>query len=88
MSPNNRGPEWLVNAMFSARSDEILRAVTRCPDRGPVLPVSRQPGCGCAELTDCRAAGAPAAGVCLTQCLACRATSLGLGPEPPAPGTD
>jgi len=49
-----------------------LALVSACPHRGPVLPVSRQPECGCAELTECRAGkGKRPGAVTLAECLAC-----------------
>jgi glycosyltransferase involved in cell wall biosynthesis len=45
-----------------------------CPHRGPVLPLSMQPSCGCAskELSECRAGKGAAPGrVTLRDCLAC-----------------
>jgi hypothetical protein len=52
--------------------DELLGAVARCPERGPVLPAGLQPECGCAELTECRAGrGAHPGRVTLQDCLAC-----------------
>jgi hypothetical protein len=53
-------------------SRRTLDLVSSCPDRGPVLPVSLQPECGCAELSECRAGkGTPAGRVTLRNCLAC-----------------
>ena len=51
----------------------VRDAVKACPDRGPVLPLSQQPECGCAELTECRAGrGARPGRVTLRECLDCR----------------
>lgn len=63
------------------RLAELLSAARSCPDRGPVLPVSDQPRCGCAELTECRAGrGRPRPsglrGVTLDDCLRCRCRAL------------
>jgi hypothetical protein len=33
----------------------VLASIRDCPDRGDVFPHTQQPGCGCAELTACRA---------------------------------
>lgn len=50
----------------------ILAAVAVCPYRGPVLPVSQQPECGCAELTACRAGKGQRPGkVTLANCMEC-----------------
>jgi hypothetical protein len=52
-----------------------LALVAACPDRGSVLPVSQQPECGCAELTECRRGkGARPGAVTLSECLACVST--------------
>jgi hypothetical protein len=49
-----------------------LGAVSACPHRGPVLPVSLQPECGCSELSECRAGRGLVPGrVTLLDCLAC-----------------
>jgi hypothetical protein len=57
----------------------VLAAVRSCPDRGAVLPVSDQPECGCAELTECRAGrGYEPGKVTLTNCVECR---QGIEPE-------
>ncbi len=49
-----------------------LGAVSACPHRGPVLPVSLQPECGCSELSKCRAGRGLVPGrVTLPDCLAC-----------------
>lgn len=56
----------------------VLEAVRTCPDRGPVLPTSSQPECGCAELTECRAGGGPSSGVTLEACVRCRCAALGV----------
>src|SRR5947209_1882569 len=54
---------------------EELEAVTSCPHRGSVLPVSLQPGCGCRELSECRAGRGTTVGrVTLRDCLACIAS--------------
>ena len=51
----------------------VRDAVHACPHRGPVLPVSQQPECGCAELTECRAGkGIRPGGVTLRECLDCQ----------------
>ncbi len=53
-------------------SRRALDLVASCPDRGPVLPISLQPECGCAELSGCRAGRGTAPGrVTLRDCLAC-----------------
>jgi len=50
----------------------VLASIASCVNRGMVLPVSLQPECGCAELTECRAGrGAGAGGVTLQECIAC-----------------
>jgi len=55
----------------------VRDAVNACPDRGPVLPVSLQPPCGCAELSGCRAGkGAMPGRVTLRDCLACRGAGI------------
>ena len=60
--------------------DEVLAAVTGCPQRGGVLPVSDQAECGCSELTECRAGHGRRAGqVTLQDCRACRLDAPGLG---------
>ena len=49
-----------------------LDLVSVCPDRGPILSVSLQPACGCAELSECRAGrGATPGRVTLHDCLTC-----------------
>jgi hypothetical protein len=49
-----------------------LALVRECPDRGGVLPVSLQPECGCAELTECRRGRGRRPGrVTLDECLEC-----------------
>lgn len=56
----------------------VRDAVLACLDRGPVLPVSMQPECGCAELTECRAGRGKVAGrVTLRECLECKMPSRG-----------
>lgn len=49
-------------------------AILACPDRGSVLPVSRQAeGCGCGELSECRAGkGKRPGAVTLAECIACK----------------
>lgn len=50
----------------------VLAAVAACPHRGSVLPVGRQPECGCAELTECRAGKGRRAGeVTRAECMEC-----------------
>jgi hypothetical protein len=57
----------------------VLAVVRCCPDRGSVLPHTRQPECGCAERTECRAtAEAARDGVTLEECIRCRCQSLGI----------
>jgi hypothetical protein len=64
---------------MAIRRAEILAAwpfIQVCPDRGPVLPVSRQADCGCQgkELTLCRAGKGPPHrpdAVTLDECTAC-----------------
>lgn len=60
----------------------LLDAVAACPDRGSVLPVSRQSeSCAGAELTECRAGkGEPPGAVCLAACVTCRSKALGMWP--------
>src|SRR4051794_7389173 len=51
---------------------DVLAEVAHCPHRGPVLPATFQPECGCSELTECRAGrGARPGLVALSDCLAC-----------------
>jgi len=51
----------------------VRDAVNACPHRGPVLPVSQQPECGCAELSECRSGrGARPGRVTLRECLDCQ----------------
>jgi hypothetical protein len=56
----------------------IRLAVVECPDRGSVLPVSRQSqGCAGAELTECHAGkGDPPGAVCLAACVTCQCEKL------------
>lgn len=56
-----------------------LARVAACPDRGPVLPHSQQPECGCGgELSGCRAGRGRVAGrVTLRECLACVSSRSG-----------
>jgi len=56
----------------------VLDAVAACPDRGATLPHSRQPECGCAELTECRAGCKRPAAVTLEACVRCHCEALGL----------
>lgn len=65
-------------ASAPAASDEAidlsaaLGAISACPHRGPVLPLSLQPECGCSELSECRAGRGLVPGrVTLTDCLEC-----------------
>lgn len=52
--------------------DAVLAAIACCADRGPVLPRSLQPECGCAELTEClRGLGEQAGRVTLQDCIRC-----------------
>jgi hypothetical protein len=49
-----------------------LARVAACAHRGPVLPVSQQPECGCAELSECRAGKGRVPGrVVLSDCVRC-----------------
>jgi hypothetical protein len=58
-----------------ASTADRLALVAQCPDRGSVLPVSLQPACGCAELTECRRGrGKRPGSVTLADCLACVTT--------------
>src|SRR4051812_24144859 len=51
---------------------DVLAEVSRCPDRGLVLPSALQPECGCFERTECRAGrGQPPGQVTTTDCVAC-----------------
>ena len=60
---------WLAGLPTPA----TLESVRTCPDRGSVLPVSKQPECGCAELTECRAGrGKTPGAVTLAECLNCK----------------
>jgi hypothetical protein len=62
---------------------DVLASVASCPHRGGVLPVSLQPECGCAELTECRAGKGTIKGVvALGDCLACEVTRRARGGEP------
>ena len=48
--------------------------VMRCESRGTILPISRQPECGCAERSECLALRGPShrpGEVSLKECLAC-----------------
>jgi hypothetical protein len=50
----------------------VLAAISACPHRGPVLPMSLQPECGCSELSECRAGeGAEPGRVTIQDCLSC-----------------
>ena len=57
---------------------EVLAVVSGCPERGPVLPPTLQPECGCSELTECRAGRGEYPGrVTLQDCLSCVAGRWG-----------
>jgi hypothetical protein len=60
------------------RKSALLARVSACEYRGPVLPHSLQPeGCGCGELTECRAGKGKVPGrVTLRDCLACAAAAM------------
>lgn len=52
---------------------ESLEAVKNCPSRGPTLPHTLQPDCGCAELSECRAGKGTVPGrVTLQNCIECQ----------------
>lgn len=58
----------------AAKTRIMLSFVAACPDRGSVLPHMKQPECGCAELTECRAGKGPPNrpdAVTLDECLKC-----------------
>ena len=58
----------------------VLAAVADCALRGNVLPHSRQPECGCAELTECRGGRGRdgAGGVTREECVKCRCEAMGV----------
>lgn len=58
----------------------VLAAVAGCALRGNVLPHSRQPECGCAELTECRGGRGRAATGAVTreECVRCRCEAMGV----------
>lgn len=63
-----------------AAQAERLALVLGCSARGPVLPVSLQPECGCAELSECRSGRGKTAGrVTLAECLECVSGEVDLG---------
>ena len=78
---DRHGAGMAVSALEDAmtRRDAIDAAVARalarvaaCGHRGPVLPVSQQPECGCAELSECRAGKGRVPGrVALSDCVRC-----------------
>ena len=73
-------PDDVAAAVFGEGGDLILRAVATCPMRGTVLPHTSQPGCGCDELTECRAGrGRDPAGATLYECLLCVLGRRGVG---------
>jgi hypothetical protein len=57
----------------------VLASIRDCPDRGDVFPHTQQPGCGCAELTECRGGKGPGRDpfrVTTADCLRCKAEEL------------
>ena len=74
--------EQAAHALGSFRpalDPRVRDAVNACPDRGSVLPISRQDDCGCRgrELTECRAGrGTHPGKVTLADCLACKAARI------------
>jgi hypothetical protein len=77
-------PRPTIRSLAPGAVPRVLAAVRGCPDRGPVLPHHRQPECGCAELTECRASRGASGAVTLEECVRCRYEALGLGPSPTA----
>lgn len=62
-------------------TERLSRAARSCPDRGPSLPVSLQPDCGCSELYACSAGKGRVPGRVTTRdCFACRGAWLETGP--------
>lgn len=86
-APAAFGRRWtdvLVSAAPAAAAAvpdaDLLARVAGCPDRGPVLPVARQPECGCSELSGCRAGkGRDPGSVSLADCVQC------VSSRPPTP---
>lgn len=67
--------------------DALLAEVSGCRDRGPTLPHSAQAGCGCGELTECRAGRGRVPGrVTLSDCLACVSCRASAATGEAAPG--
>jgi hypothetical protein len=74
MSPEEQRAHFDAAQPRAPIDPAVRDAVNACPHRGPVLPVSMQPeGCGCGELSECRAGKGKVAGrVSLRDCLACK----------------